>query len=240
MRPFLFFAAVLGFSPVAARAAEPKVFSSGPDRVSLIELYTSEGCSSCPPAERWLGELRDAPGLWREFVPVALHIDYWNRLGWPDRFASRAFTDRQYAYAAVWSSDQVYTPCFVRNGAEWRTRDRRIVAEVGAPVGRLSATYDGAVLRADFSPVQPRVGAGLQIHAALLGGGIISKITAGENRGETLRHEFVALEWAQGRPGDAIALARKEVGGVARYALAVWVTQSGNAAVVQAVGGWLD
>lgn len=240
MRPFLFLAAVLGFSPVAARAAEPVHFSSGPERVSLIELYTSEGCSSCPPAERWLGELRDAPGLWREFVPVALHVDYWNRLGWPDRFASRAFTGRQYAYAAAWSSDQVYTPCFVRNGTEWRVRNRGIVGESGAPVGRLSASYDGTAVRADFSPLHPHAGESFQIQAALLGCGIVSKVTSGENRGETLRHEFVALELVQGRPGQAIALARKEVAGVARYALAVWVTRSGDSSVAQAVGGWLD
>ena len=240
MRPFLFLAAALGFSAAAGRSAEPVRLTSGPVRVTLVELYTSEGCSSCPPAERWLGELRDAPGLWREFVPVALHVDYWNRLGWPDRFASRAFTDRQYAYAAAWASNQVYTPCFVRDGAEWRARNRRIVVEDSAPVGRLSASYDGTALRADFSPVQPRAGESFQIHAAVLGCGIVSKVTSGENRGETLRHEFVALELVQGLPGHAITLARKEVGGVARYALAVWVTRSGDPAVLQAVGGWLD
>jgi len=69
-----------GAATEATVAAEQR-FASRPARVTLVELYTSEGCSSCPPAERWLGELRTAPGLWRDFVPVAWHVDYWNRLG---------------------------------------------------------------------------------------------------------------------------------------------------------------
>ena len=165
----------------AARSAEPVRFTSGPARVSLVELYTSEGCSSCPPAERWLGQLRDAPGLWRDFVPVAFHVDYWNRLGWPDRFSTRDFTQREYAYAAAWGSESVYTPCFVRDGAEWRNRGEKISAVGGAPAGALTASYDGAVLRAEFAPARPRAGEQFEIHAALLGGGIVSKVTAGEN-----------------------------------------------------------
>jgi len=125
----------------AACAAEPSRFTSEPARVSLIELYTSEGCSSCPPAERWLGGLRSDPGLWKTFVPVAFHVDYWNRLGWPDRFSNRDFTQRQYAYAEGWSGGSVYTPCFVRDGAEWHARGPVEVS--GGAAGVLTATYDG-------------------------------------------------------------------------------------------------
>src|SRR4051812_20605432 len=119
MRPFLF-SVIAVCTAVSISAAAEQRFTSGSNRVSLIELYTSEGCSSCPPAERWLGSLRDAPGLWRDFVPVALHVNYWDRLGWPDRFATREFTQREYAYAAKWDGSSVYTPCVVRDGAEWR------------------------------------------------------------------------------------------------------------------------
>ena len=112
MRPFSFLrlaaiAALAGGGATVAVAAAEQRFSSGPAQVALVELYTSEGCSSCPPAERWLGELRTAPGLWRDFVPVAWHVDYWNRLGWPDRFSTKEFTARQYAVAAAWRSDSV-------------------------------------------------------------------------------------------------------------------------------------
>ena len=108
-------------------------FSSGTAQIALIELFTSEGCSSCPPAEQWLAGRRADAGLWREFVPVAWHVTYWDQLGWADRFGQRAFTDRQYAYAAAWHSDSVYTPCFVRDGVEWRPGR---AAGVGHPAGR--------------------------------------------------------------------------------------------------------
>src|SRR5689334_18800483 len=107
---------------VSVRAAEV-TFESGPARTHLIELYTSEGCSSCPPAEAWLSKLKDEPRLWRDFVPLAFHVDYWDRLGWRDPFASKEWTARQYAYSAGWKSESVYTPGFVLDGREWRNND---------------------------------------------------------------------------------------------------------------------
>jgi hypothetical protein len=236
MRPILFFA-----TAVALAAAEPQQFSSGAARVSLVELYTSEGCSSCPPAEKWLGSFRDDPGLWKTFVPVAFHVNYWDRLGWPDKFASREGTQREYAYAEAWGAGNVYTPCVVRDGAEWRARGEKIPAPAGAPAGALTASYDGTVVRAEFTPAAPRAGERFEIHAALLGSGIVSKVSAGENSGETLRHEFVSLALAQGAPGADIALAAPapKVAGVTRRGLAVWVTRRGELAPLQATGGWL-
>ncbi|MDQ3115241.1 MAG: DUF1223 domain-containing protein [Verrucomicrobiota bacterium] len=76
-------------------------------RTHLLELFTSEGCSSCPPAEAWLSKLKDDPGLWRDFVPLAFHVDYWDRLGWRDPFASKVWTSRQYEYSARWKSSNV-------------------------------------------------------------------------------------------------------------------------------------
>src|SRR5271163_2312476 len=108
---------ILGASAPLCAAAEH--FASGPGRVALIELYTSEGCSSCPPADAWLGGLKDKAGLWDEFVPVQFHVNYWDNLGWKDRLATRDFTAREYAYSSAWGSSSVYTPCFVRNGLEW-------------------------------------------------------------------------------------------------------------------------
>ena len=95
-------------------------------QVDLIELYTSEGCSSCPPADRWVSSLQNEPGLWRDFIPVAFHVDYWDYIGWPDRFASPAFTARQYVYAQQQSMRTVYTPGFFNNGKEWRWRSHKL------------------------------------------------------------------------------------------------------------------
>jgi hypothetical protein len=242
MRPSHFFACACAVWVAAGvtRAAEPQRFASGSARVSLIELYSSEGCSSCPPAERWLGELRHDPGLWKTFVPVAFHVDYWNRLGWPDRFSTRDFTQRQYAYAEGWSAGSVYTPCFVRDGAEWHARGPVEVS--GGAAGVLTATYDGTTVRAEFTPTagtKDPDSPAYEVHAAILGAGIVSKVTAGENSGETLRHEFIALALGGVPLGRELPLVVPKIAGVPRHALAVWVTRRGELAPVQAAGGWL-
>ncbi len=229
----------LFFSAASALAAGPVGFSSGANRTHLIELYTSEGCSSCPPAEAWLGGLRAQPGLWRDFVPVEFHVDFWDRLGWPDRFASSAYTKREYAYAAAWDLGSVYTPCFVLDGAEWHGGARPPPAGTETP-GTL------AVTRAEDGTVHVKFTAGAsadyEVYAALLGGGIVSDVKAGENEGRTLRHEFIALtlQSAPLRNGAADFSLPIPDGGGMRHALAVWVTRRGMLAPIQATGGWLD
>ncbi|MBW8760754.1 MAG: DUF1223 domain-containing protein, partial [Burkholderiales bacterium] len=82
----------------------------------LVELYTSEGCSSCPPADRWLSSLKGQPGV----IAAAFHVDYWNGLGWPDRFSRPAYTERQKQGVGVNGSRYAYTPQIVVNGRDWR------------------------------------------------------------------------------------------------------------------------
>ncbi|HEX2854615.1 MAG TPA: DUF1223 domain-containing protein [Opitutaceae bacterium] len=250
MRPFLFLGIALLASGAGVSAAEPQRFASGENRTPLIELYTSEGCSSCPPAERWLGELRDSPGLWRDFVPVAFHVNYWDRLGWPDRFASREGTQREHAYAAAWGGNSVYTPCFVRDGAEWRTQTRSLSAST-EKTGVLEATVAGdGICRVKFSPTARPLSGGqskFDLYVALLGGSLTSRVTAGENRGETLRHEFVVLAFekhplpdpAQGGAAE-FALPRSKITDVPRRAVAFWITRRDELAPLQSVGGWLQ
>ena len=202
-----------------------------------MELYTSEGCSSCPPAEKWMATLRDNPGLWHDFVPVAFHVDYWNRQGWPDRFSTKEFTQRQYDYASSWNaSDQVYTPCVVVDGYI----QGKGPATTPPPPGKLTTTYDGTTLRVEFSPTTPHKGDKFEVHAAILGGGITSHVTAGENRGATLHDEFIALAMTQAALGHDLTLPVPKTDGVARHALAVWVTRRGKLTPLQATGGWLD
>src|ERR1700730_3427189 len=97
-RLILFFSAAMFCFSAPARADET-TFESGPTRVHLLELFTSEGCSSCPPAEAWLTQLKQNDGLWRAFVPVAFHVAYWDHLGWRDRFAAKEWTARQQTFA---------------------------------------------------------------------------------------------------------------------------------------------
>ncbi len=94
----------IGYLCTAAAAGPPKV----------LELFTSQGCSSCPPADRLFAKLADDP----QFIVLSLPVDYWDRLGWKDTFAKHAFTERQYAYARGRGDGQVYTPQAVVNGSE--------------------------------------------------------------------------------------------------------------------------
>jgi hypothetical protein len=129
--------------------SEPVTFESSDSQTTLIELFTSEGCSSCPPADAWISHLKDSPDLWKKIVPVAFHVDYWNNLGWRDRFARPEFTARQRRYVAAWHGDSVYTPGFVVNGQEWRGwfSDRTVARKQAANVGNLKLRHDFVVLQ---------------------------------------------------------------------------------------------
>jgi hypothetical protein len=229
-------------------SAEPLHFSSGPSRIALIELYTSEGCSSCPPADRWLGALAGQPGLWRDFVPVEFHVNYWDSLGWKDRLSTPEFTAREYAYSSAWGSQNVYTPCFVRNGAEWKPLEGDTSAS-GERAGILSVEVgDDGNCRVVFHPASGSDRDPYEVHVALLGSGLASKVTAGENGGHTLRHEFVVLGLAKSEltpdsPGSGVhaevAVPKPIAPDAKRLALAAWVVRRGDLTPVQATGGWL-
>ena len=110
MRIFIVIAA---FIAGAASAAD---FTSRVEQVPVVELFTSQGCSSCPPADARLGKLKDHPGLWKEFVPLAFHVDYWDYIGWKDRFAETRNGSRQRAYRDSGRVRSIYTPGWVVNG----------------------------------------------------------------------------------------------------------------------------
>ena len=151
----LLLASESGAAAESNKAAKRTPFaSSGKTRVSVIELYTSESCSSCPPADKWVSALTAKPGLFTSFVPVVFHVDYWNDLGWKDGFSSNLMTRRQQEVANTWARPVVYTPGFVFNGREWRDRDLESSArnpgksELSLNLfkeanGRFSVTIDG-------------------------------------------------------------------------------------------------
>ena len=94
-------------------------FESGSQQ-TVIELFTSEGCSSCPPADHWLASLVSHPQLFKTLFPMAFHVDYWNQLGWHDRFSSYEHSQRERVYKRQGGMRQVYTPGVLVNGEEWR------------------------------------------------------------------------------------------------------------------------
>src|SRR6476659_2802738 len=105
-------AAVVGHG--SARAVDACTAASTRQVAPVVELYTSEGCNSCPPADRWLSKLKADPAV----VALAFHVDYWDRLGWKDRFASAAFTQRQAAQQATNGARFSYTPQVVVDGRD--------------------------------------------------------------------------------------------------------------------------
>ncbi len=225
-------------------------FRSGVPAASLLELYTSEGCSSCPPAEAWLSRLKESPKLWIDVVPVAFHVDYWDSLGWRDPFGSEANSNRQRAYAHRWRSSSVYTPGFVLDGKEWggwstgTDLPSRTTKRAGVLVAQ-SANVTEWMIR--FVPIPGTALSRYNFTAALLGFDQRSTVKAGENRGKILVHDFVVLALASAaakQAGDTaqttvtvdgkILLTPKQLG------LAVWVTRSDGSEPLQAVGGWLS
>jgi hypothetical protein len=226
----------------------PLTFQSFGEQTALIELYTSEGCSSCPPAETWLSRLKEAPGLWKDFVPLAFHVDYWDYLGWRDPWASKSFSERQRAYAKQWRSDSIYTPGLVLNGKEWRDWSGRTDApkSAGVKTGVLTvSSSDTNRWQVNFAPVIPD-GVSYEVHAALLASGSSSDVKAGENRGRILRHDFVVLAFVKAplaRSGDLalgeFVLGKRRNEAQSSLALAVWITPTGRLEPLQATGGWL-
>ncbi len=205
-------AAVVTLAPGTADARRCSAVS-GPDRVPLIELYTSEGCDSCPPADRWLATTAAEAFKAGRAVPLALHVDYWDHLGWRDPYASAQFSARQRASAQRANSRVIYTPQVQVNGRDFRGwGDRRAVARAldagGGPARAklaLEATQQGAApwtiaVNAEAAGETAR-GAG--VYLALYESGLVSQVKAGENRGATLRHDFVVREWLGPLPLDA-------------------------------------
>ncbi len=238
---FLILLGVAGLAAAPFAQASDLTLASAPTKTHLLELYTSEGCSSCPPAEAWLSDLQKEHGLWHDFVPLAFHVDYWDRLGWKDPFASKQWTARQYAYSAAWKSSSVYTPGFVLDGQEWRRRSVPDASQESVGVLRLSLAQNGTV-RAKFAPASAN-GEKLELHLARLGFGQNIHVKAGENSGRKLQHDFVVLGLTSGPLTDGAAelplpAAKASTNG-GRQAIAAWVTKTGQLEPIQAVGGWL-
>lgn len=221
-------------------AVEFSARSENPEPI-IIELYTSQGCSSCPPAEAWLSAFAKEKDLWHKYFPLAFHVSYWDYLGWKDPFADKRFGKRQYAHWNRKHSKGVYTPQIFIGADEWRGErpggeGRRAAA---AP---LSLSLKDKRLNADYGAAAPL------LNLAIVGVGIHTPVTKGENRGKTLQQDFAVLSLYQfdnqsdianiSRFGgelelDMDALLRR----APRLALVAWVEE--DMQPLQAVGGWL-
>jgi hypothetical protein len=151
----------------------------------VVELYTSEGCSSCPPADAWMSELAKDGSI----VALGFHVDYWNDLGWPDRFSDARFTDRQHQVAQRNHSRTVYTPEVVVDGAEWRGWASSMPKENRAAGIAFSAGIKSAANELTITPASPWPSdADVKL---------VSRVAAGENSGRKLNHDHVVRAYAQ-------------------------------------------
>lgn len=222
-------------------------FSSSIEQTATIELYTSHGCSSCPPADKWLRQFVEHPDLWSGVIPIAFHVDYWDYLGWDDQFASADYSRRQRNYATTPNLNSVYTPGILVKGNEWRGFFRRTEPNLspGDAVGILKLSLTGETADIVFQPhitgikqlQQP-----LMATIAILGFGIESPIGAGENRGKKLVEDFVVLGHRQSDPQHEynwqVKLPETVTADTTRRAIVAWVSGI-NPAPVQTTGGWL-
>ena len=161
----------------------------------VVELYTSEGCNSCPPADRWISSLKAEPGV----VALAFHVDYWDRLGWKDRFASPAYTQRQAQQQQSNGARFSYTPQVVLNGfdrPQWHSQPAPNAVRERAPAKvDIVLTRDGRQLQAQVRAL-PGAPARLAAYWAVSENGHSTAVKAGENQGETLKHDFVVRQYA--------------------------------------------
>ncbi len=203
MRPLIAMFVVATFLP-AANAATCQA-TSAKNTVALVELYTSQGCSSCPPADRWLSQLPSKVDASRA-VPLALHVGYWDYIGWKDPFARREFNDRQSQLAALNGNRTRYTPGVFVQGRETNWSSAAFDAQLRAVNQRPAAAtitldkveaHGGKVdVRAQAELVAPSSARNPRLFVALVQNGISTKVTAGENRGETLANDRVTRAWS--------------------------------------------
>ena len=180
----------------AATATASCSVRSGATVTPVVELFTSEGCNSCPPADRWMSTLRAEPGV----VGLAFHVDYWDRLGWKDRFANPAYTQRQMQTQSSSGARFSYTPQVLLDGADRKDWPRIATPLSSAPGQRPSARVDITLSReADrfTATVVPGSGAPARLAAywALTENGHSTAVKAGENEGVTLKHDYVVREY---------------------------------------------
>jgi hypothetical protein len=216
----------------------------------IIELYTSEGCSSCPPADKWLSNLINHNKLYKEFIPLSFHVDYWNYLGHTDVLSSAQFTQRQRTYAKIWNAPNIYTPEFVLNGKEWKRNRflRQIPNKVIKPNHFPKAKLEIKMVSKNSYDIKlsgvPKNIQNIEAYVALLGNNITHKIPRGENKGKTLKHNFVVLALINKnmifknndyQTNILIAIPSKLIKETNNVAIAVWVKQKTVSQHIQAL-----
>ena len=244
--------AAASFAALAAPAlAQTCAAKSGPRMAALVELYTSEGCNSCPPADRWLSATVPADANGTAAIALAFHVDYWDRLGWKDRFAAPAWTERQYAMARANRSRLVYTPQVLVQGhdfPDWHgASGASALAAIAAKPARariaIEAQPQRGTIAVKASASVPAAGdrKNTALFVALADSRLVSDVKAGENAGVRMTHDHVVRALRAGMAvnanGDAsgdVSFAIPPESGAGRTVVA-FVQNTDNGDVLQAL-----
>ena len=168
-------------------------------RIALLELYTSEGCNSCPPVDHWVSNLPRPRLIPDKVVVLAFHVDYWNYLGWTDRFSQRRFSERQQALVRANGLRTAYTPQLVLNGRDFRDLAgiETQIAQINAQKPRINLALNASREKSELklsvlaSPAMPSANDPMELYVALYENNLETQVEAGENRGRRLRHDYV-------------------------------------------------
>ena len=199
--PSIAFTALLLFASNQSYA-DTYTAKSAKHPVALIELYTSQGCSSCPPAEEWLGNLEKKGLKNNQVIPLALHVDYWDYIGWQDQFAQKYFSKRQYQYKKTNHSTSVYTPQIMFNGNDVRDLSlNNSLTELSAKDAVVSFNLAAKKLNdkrinvtIDFDRVDS-IAKASNVVVVLAENNLVGDIKSGENVGRKLKHNHVVRIW---------------------------------------------
>lgn len=184
--------------------AEPVTFKakSADHPVALVELYTSQGCSSCPPADNWLASLESRGFSNESLIPLALHVDYWDYIGWKDQFAQARFSKRQRDYRRLQRSSSVYTPQIMFNGKDIRRVGfEQAIYKLKKEQSVVDFTLTAKAIKTntlqvdiDFSRID-KTAKQSRLLILLAENSLVRPIKTGENAGEVLRHSHVVRLW---------------------------------------------
>jgi hypothetical protein len=236
-----------------SHATNSVVFTSHAQPIKVLEVYSSQGCSSCPPAERWLSQLVDSPVLFSQVFPLVFHVDYWDYIGWSDPFASAQFSQRQKQFKQTGAISAVYTPGFVLNGREWKgwfaqpNSTRAFLALPGISNSEtLQVTLTGNTVTLEITDKQGKtINLGDQynnntLNVAVLGMGLSTQIKRGENARLSVVEDFVVLGYAQNHwPIKQTLTLPSPIANAPRYAVVVYLSETDGQRPHLAAGGLL-
>lgn len=229
--------------------AEIIELKSGDTKKELIELYTSESCSSCPPAERWINQLKDQEGLWKTYIPTEFHVDYWNHLHWVDKYSKKSFSQRQRNYHRKLQAG-VYTPQVIQSGENQRQWYRKnlsdkVKKQTAEGLITSSVNLDTGKVEIEFE-LKNKNSNELSCHIALMAGEIKTKVKRGENSGRNLSHEFVVIEFSEdhlvknkSKHQCRLDIDLVEYNKHKSRSVAVWVSETNSGRVIQSAGAWV-